>query len=286
MKPKHEGGYSPIYAQECERTLVTLLRGLGPWREAVYLIGGLVPRYLVGSGHVGTSDVDLLCDPESFGQVEAYRNFEKNLERCGFQRQRSEEGRRQNFSWTRELDSGHPIILDLLCPATMPYPKLVQPLEGNRQLSALRLEGGHLVLRDFVEVKVEAELLDGSGESSALVRVAGYTSFLTLKALSYEDRREEKDAYDIIYCLTRSTLGPEELGRVYGANLKAWELDASMVKAVSVLRERFKTHRTEGCVSYARFLSQVSDSRANAVRSQEAAAAVAEFLEGVEQSST
>lgn len=31
----------------CERLLVTLLRGLGPWKDSVYLVGGLTPRYLV-----------------------------------------------------------------------------------------------------------------------------------------------------------------------------------------------------------------------------------------------
>lgn len=32
----------------CERTLLTLLGNLGPWRERVYLAGGLAPPYIVG----------------------------------------------------------------------------------------------------------------------------------------------------------------------------------------------------------------------------------------------
>lgn len=47
MKPRHQGGYDPAHTDYCERILVTLLRGLGPWKESVYLIGGLVPRYLI-----------------------------------------------------------------------------------------------------------------------------------------------------------------------------------------------------------------------------------------------
>jgi len=42
MKPGHRGGYTAAHATLCERTLVTLLRGLGPWKGGVYLIGGLV----------------------------------------------------------------------------------------------------------------------------------------------------------------------------------------------------------------------------------------------------
>jgi hypothetical protein len=47
MKPKHQAGYTALHAELCERTLVTLLRGLGPWKAGIYLTGGLVPRYLI-----------------------------------------------------------------------------------------------------------------------------------------------------------------------------------------------------------------------------------------------
>ena len=40
MKPKHQGGYTTLHAELCERTLVTLLRGLGPYKEGVYLVIG------------------------------------------------------------------------------------------------------------------------------------------------------------------------------------------------------------------------------------------------------
>ena len=38
-KPATFDGYSDQYTQDCERVLVTLLRGLGPWKESVYLVG-------------------------------------------------------------------------------------------------------------------------------------------------------------------------------------------------------------------------------------------------------
>src|SRR5690606_611803 len=46
-KPATLDGYSDQYTLDCERVLVTLLRGLGPWKDSVYLVGGLTPRYLV-----------------------------------------------------------------------------------------------------------------------------------------------------------------------------------------------------------------------------------------------
>lgn len=48
-RPATLDGYSDQYTLDCERVLVTLLRGLGPWKESVYLISGLTPRYLVAA---------------------------------------------------------------------------------------------------------------------------------------------------------------------------------------------------------------------------------------------
>lgn len=61
-KPATFDGYSDQYTVDCERVLVTLLRGLGPWKESVFLVGGLTPRYLVVArppdvpAHAGTLD--------------------------------------------------------------------------------------------------------------------------------------------------------------------------------------------------------------------------------------
>ena len=67
-KPATLDGYSDQYTVDCERVLVTLLRGLGPWKDSVYLVGGLTPRYLVAArppavpAHAGTLDVDIVID--------------------------------------------------------------------------------------------------------------------------------------------------------------------------------------------------------------------------------
>ena len=47
-KPATLDGYSDEYTVDCERVLVTLLRGLGPWKDSVYLVGGLRDKYSTG----------------------------------------------------------------------------------------------------------------------------------------------------------------------------------------------------------------------------------------------
>jgi len=46
-KPKVIDLYEASVTDDCERMLVTLLSGMGPWKESVCLVGGLAPRYLV-----------------------------------------------------------------------------------------------------------------------------------------------------------------------------------------------------------------------------------------------
>ena len=84
-KPATFDGYTDQYTVDCERVLVTLLRGLGPWKESVFLIGGLTPRYLVAARpptvppHAGTLDVDIVIDLQILADTTGYQTLEDNL---------------------------------------------------------------------------------------------------------------------------------------------------------------------------------------------------------------
>ncbi|MBV6417431.1 MAG: hypothetical protein CMLOHMNK_02131 [Steroidobacteraceae bacterium] len=65
-RPAALDGYRDECTLECERALLTLLRGLGLWKDSVHLVGGLTPRYLVPArppvvpARAGTLDVDIV----------------------------------------------------------------------------------------------------------------------------------------------------------------------------------------------------------------------------------
>ena len=83
VKPNLRSNYDERVTQECERVLVSLLRGLGPWRDSVFLVGGLVPRYIVSARppavpqHAGTGDIDVLVDLAILANTEAYASLER-----------------------------------------------------------------------------------------------------------------------------------------------------------------------------------------------------------------
>jgi hypothetical protein len=292
MKPKHESGYGPEHTELCERTLVTLLRGLGPWKQGLYLTGGLVPRYLVprpaGSElpqHVGTTDVDLVLDIEVLAEVEAYRKLVKNIEDLGFERGKNDEGQVQHFSWRRRMEDGlTTVVLDLLCDADLSEGGQVVKLPGERRLSALKVPGARLVIEDHLEVELTVELLEERGVVREKARVANIVPFVVLKALAFDDRGEEKDAYDLVYCLMYYRGGPEDVASAFAGWLRRAPDEPLLPRAVEILRGRFASDShvhgamKDGPTAYARFRTNPGRTDLNAVRRQDAVAAVEAFL--------
>jgi hypothetical protein len=297
MKPKHQGGYTSLHAELCERTLVTLLRGLGPWKASIYLIGGLVPRYLIASPsdeevrlpHVGTTDVDIVLDLDMLAEVEAYRRLEENLRALGFVRGTNEEGNPQHYSWRKPIGQGITIVVDLLCDASVEEGGQVAKLARERSLSALKLPGAHLAINDYVEVEITAELLDGRGVATERVRVANIVPFIVLKALAYDDRLEQKDAYDLIYCLMYYQNGPADVGTAFAKSLQEWPDEPLLMRAIEILRNRFASddrvpgYRKDEPTSYAGFLTGPGRRDVDDLNRRNASAVVERFLNTLEE---
>ncbi|MGO9793582.1 MAG: antitoxin, partial [Solirubrobacteraceae bacterium] len=115
MKRAHYTDYDEATTARCERALVTLLGDLGPWRDRIYLAGGLAPGYLVGQlpagarAHVGTTDIDLVIGLALGDETpETYRTLQNNLDKANFRQSEP------SFRWTRDVD-GIPVILEFLC---------------------------------------------------------------------------------------------------------------------------------------------------------------------------
>lgn len=276
MSKRHHSDYDDFTTSRCERALVTLLGDIGPWSRRVYLVGGLAPRYIIGSlpegasPHVGTTDVDLVIALTlSDENPEAYRTLENNLRKASFRDETS-------FRWTRNVD-GINVIVEFLCETDKVEPgKIFKPKQGaGSGLGAFNVPGAQLVARDFIEVEIEADRLDDGGRSKVIVRVAGILSYTVLKALVFQDRHENKDAYDLVYCLLNFGRGPGDAG--LHAKQSPIGSDAQVLAALQLLAERFESADHDGPYAYSAFLDD-GDPDAAARRRQEAVAVVREFL--------
>ena len=276
MSKRHHTDYDEVTSARCERALVTLLGDIGPWKRRIYLAGGLAPRYIVGipegaRPHVGTTDVDLVIGLAVEGEsVEAYRTLETNLKKAGFEAESS-------FRWMKRIE-GMTVILEFLCETDQVEPgKIFKPKEGTGSgLGAFNVRGAQLVTRDYVEHAIEADRIDGGGRSKVVVRVANILPYTVLKILAFQDRHENKDSYDLIYCLLNFGVGPEEAGR--SAARSAIRADAQVDRALRLLAERFADADQDGPHAYGAFLADEGDEEEKARLRQEAVAVVRDFL--------
>jgi hypothetical protein len=280
LSKRHHTDYDEVTTSRCERALVTLLGDIGPWNQRVYLVGGLAPRYIVGTlpegarPHVGTTDVDLVIGLAVDGEsAETYRTLENTLKKAGF-------GPESSFRWTKKVE-GLSVVLEFLCETDQVEPgKIFKPKEGTGSgLGAFNVRGAQLVTRDYLEHEIEAHRLDGGGHSKVCVRVAGILSYTVLKILAFQDRHENKDSYDLIYCLLNFGEGPEDAGR--RAAQSAIRGDAQVNDALRLLAERYADADQDGPHAYSAFLADDGEDEGEARLRQESVAVVQAFQAGM-----
>jgi len=265
----------------CERALLTLLGELGPWRERIYLAGGLAPRYLVGMlpegarGHVGTTDVDLVIGLALGDETpETYRTLQNNLEKAHF------EQKEPSFRWARDVD-GVTVLVEFLCETDEVEPGRIFRPKGEHtgsKLGAFNVRGARLVRDDFIECDIEGERLDGGGQSKVTVRVADVLPYTVLKIFAFQDRHANKDGYDLVFTLLNYEGGPRAAGNAAAKSPVAGH--PQVEEALTLLAERFRDAGQDGPSAYASFLGAPGDDEERARLRQEAVATVREFLRG------
>ena len=274
----HHTGYDRYATDRCEQVLLTLLGDVGPWSERVYLAGGLAPRYLVGQlpegagAHVGTTDVDLIIGLALGDELpETYRTLQNNLNNAGFRQVEP------SFRWSRTVD-GTSVYVEFLCETDRVAPGAIyRPREdtGSR-VGAFNVRGAQLVTRDYIERAIEGDRLDGGGRSTVTVRVAGLLTYTVLKILAFQDRHENKDAYDLVFVIANYPGGPTAAGRVSADSPVNGH--PQVTEAIALLAARFAEASHDGPHAYASFLADPDDDEAKARLRNEAVAAVDQYL--------
>ncbi|MGD9633544.1 MULTISPECIES: hypothetical protein [unclassified Afipia] len=277
-KPATLDGYADKYTDDCERVLITLLRGLGPWKKSVFLVGGLTPRYLVSAKppavppHAGTLDVDIVIDLQILTDTDAYHTLEDNLKKMGFERAKNDKGQMLSWRWQARTDSGALMVLELLADAPEIAGGKVQPLPTDGTISALNIPHSSMVFDLYKTVEIQAELLGGNGIVTEEVKHADIVSFTCLKAFAFDQRFERKDAHDLIYCIENAPEGMDAVAAAFREALGGKH--AAVVKeALAILTRRFATddkaegYRKDGPIAVARFeLSESEDAEQREAR--------------------
>ncbi|CAH2399262.1 antitoxin [Mesorhizobium escarrei] len=251
-KPDQASGYKSEVTENCERVLVTLLRGLGPWKDSVYLVGGLTPRYLVKAkppevpAHAGTGDVDIVVELQMLADTGAYHSLEENFKKLKFERGENAQGEKVSWRWQANTETGATIILELLADDPALKGGKVQPLPTEGNISALNIPHSSMVFDHYEAKVISAELLGENGVATETIRHADIVSFTCLKSYALDQRHERKDAHDLVYCLEHFDGGLEGAVKAFRAALGGRHKEA-VATALQILEKRFTDDgKTEG----------------------------------------
>lgn len=226
--------------------------------------------------HVGTTDVDLVIGLAVGDEApETYRTLQNNLEKAHFQQ------REPSFRWSREVD-GTKVLVEFLCETDAVGPGRIFKPRGEHagsKVGAFNVRGAQLVPLDFVEREIEGERLDGGGRSRVTVRVANLLPYAVLKILAFQDRHENKDAYDLVFTLLHYGAGPREAGEKASASPVVEH--PRVREALALMEERFNGTAQDGPCSYATFLALPGHDEEAARLRMQAVMTVEEFLVGL-----
>ncbi len=295
-KPQTISGYEDMVTDACERVLVTLLRGLGPWKDSVFLVGGLAPRYLVTARppkvpkHAGTGDVDIVVDVGILTTTEAYSTLEENLKAMNFERAENDKGAKQSWRWRAEIEDGTTMILEFLADSPELGGGKVKELPSDGNVSALNIPHASMVFDHHGTVEITADLLNGKGRATEVVRYADIVTFTCLKAFAFDQRFERKDAHDLIYCIENLEGGVGAAQSAFAAALTGPHAEA-IREALTRLAARFRdpnpdeSYLRDGPVAVASFEDDEADVSADhdllnarILRQRHAAEIMADFL--------
>jgi hypothetical protein len=231
--------YSSDAVAACKSVLIEALTVLGKHRKHLIVVGGWVPPLLLpGASHIGSIDVDLAIDSRRL-PAHLYETIANDLRRAGY---RATDLPNRFEREVRVAGRSQIIQVDLI---TGQYG---HPQDGGTHaiiqgMPVWQSRGVDVALDASVEIPFSASLPDG-GVNEVLVRVAQIPAFMVMKGFALDERKKEKDAYDIYFCLAHYPGGVDELARAFQPLLQ----NGLVRESVTKMRQKFSTIESIGPV--------------------------------------
>lgn len=254
-KPTTAAGYTIEQVALVRATCLYVATKLGDLMEDLVVVGGLVPSLLINEeelddptrAHVGTMDLDVGMAVALLDQGR-YRSLTERLRQAGFSQDVNDEGKPTRQRW--KIERNEKVTIDFLIPPTLPEDTGGELRDIEPDFAAIIAPGLHLAFQDRRRVTLSGRTIMGE-ETTRDVWVCGPGAYVVLKALAFDLRGENKDAYDLFYVVRNCGPGVADVA----AYLRPLLDDEAASKAMAVLRRDFMEHDGVGARRVAEFLS-------------------------------
>ncbi len=254
-KPPTAADYRAEHVALVRATCLYVATKLGDLMDDVVVVGGLVPSLLIDrdtlpSGtpaHVGTIDLDLGL---TLGLLDRgrYRTLTEALRDAGFVPDRNDQGHPIRQRWKIADTEG--VTVDFLIQPSLPEDQGGRLRNIEPDFAAVIAPGLHLAFRDRQQVALAGSTIRGE-QAVRGIWACGPGAYVVLKALAFDGRGENKDAYDLYYVIRNYGSGVENVV----ARLQPLLGDPTAAKALHILRRDFLDHAGVGPRRVAEFLT-------------------------------
>lgn len=236
--------YDEKHTEACEVALVALLRAFGTLNRDLRLVGGLVPRYLTPANppdvpiHTGTTDVDVVLNISVLAARGTYDKLMRQLKDNGFERYKvKEDGPASSWQWVYNADD-IPIVVEFLQHTDDPLQSARLASIDGEDISACQILHAGIAHDCYKEKEIIVELPDNGGLVKETVRYADAVAFVVLKAISFNQRHEPKDAADLIHVM-RYYKSIDDLASEFAEHMRSGPHTAGIEHALQALKDNF-----------------------------------------------
>jgi hypothetical protein len=258
-KPTTAAGYRSESVTLVRSTCLYLATKLGDLMADLVVVGGLVPSLLIEQeapaegfqAHAGTLDLDLGLTLGLLDQGR-YRSLTERLRRADFAQDVNAEGNPTRQRW--KIERGEKVTVDFLIQPSLPGDRGGALRNIEADFAAIIAPGLHLAFEDRRRLRLSGRTIAGE-EATREVWVCEAGAYVVLKALAFELRGDDKDAYDLYYLVRNYGSGVEHVA----ARLRPLLGDPTTSEALAILRRDFLDHDALGPRRVARFLTGADD---------------------------
>jgi hypothetical protein len=263
-KPKRASEYKSEQVELVRATCLYVATKLGDMMDDLLIIGGLVPSLIVEQttlpegtdAHVGTMDLDVGLQLALLDEGR-YRKLTERLRDAGFEMDRNDDGNLTRQRWA--ITNSGTVTVDFLIPPSREGDRGGKLRDIEPDFAAIIAPGLRCAFRDRKRITLNGRTLFGE-KATREVWVCDAGAYVVLKALAFDSRGENKDAYDLFYVLRNYGSG---VGDVM-AKLQPLLDDDEAGKALDVLRRDFTDPESVGPRRVAEFITGGPDDEVHA----------------------
>lgn len=253
-KPKHASEYKSEQVGLVRATCLYVATKLGDMMDDLLIVGGLVPSLIIDQEHlgedvdphVGTMDLDVGLQVALLNEGR-YRQLTERLRDAGFEMDKNDAGKPTRQRWA--ISNAERVTIDFLIQPTLEGDKPGKLRDLEPDFAAIIAPGLRCAFRDRKQVTLEGTTLFGE-KATRTIWVCDAGAYVVLKALAFDSRGENKDAYDLYYVVRNYGTGPTNVA----SKLQPLLDDADAQRALAILKRDFSEPDAVGPMRVAAFV--------------------------------